>query len=426
MMVAVVLVAVSFIPTNNIKQVSAQAQTEVGNVFGYAWSSNIGWIKMNSCNDDNLDGIPNTSCTGFPFGVKIDNGGALGGPGTLSGYAWSSNIGWISFGSDNLPGAPGASSASMALNTTTGVGTFTGWARARTGLINTGFDGWISLSNPNFYPSPTPDGSRGVTYNKSTGRIVGYAWGGEVIGWIKFGAGSLLYPGVTYGVATQLQTFDFSISASSPSINHTFSTASTYTSTIILGLISGISQAVNLSITQPPSTSGVTATWTSTPNCSPTCTKVLSIGVTTATPVGVYTITVTGTSGSGSSAITHSASVVVNVTAGSSGAAFAGTCITAVGPPYYVNVPITRTFTITSGTPPYTSILMTGTNIIPVGGQLPTTPVTPTSTSYTFVKTYSTTGVKNARVTVISNPPSPNFKDCPNVTVLVDPDINQL
>jgi hypothetical protein len=50
---------------------------------GYAWSDNIGWVSFN-CTDFG-------TCGAVDYGVNVDNSGYL------SGNAWSSNIGWISF-----------------------------------------------------------------------------------------------------------------------------------------------------------------------------------------------------------------------------------------------------------------------------------------------------------------------------------------
>lgn len=52
------------------------------NVSGYAWSENIGWISFNST----------SSGGGIDYGVDVDIS-----TGDFSGYAWSENIGWISF-----------------------------------------------------------------------------------------------------------------------------------------------------------------------------------------------------------------------------------------------------------------------------------------------------------------------------------------
>src|SRR5512133_3036518 len=59
---------------------------------GYAWSENIGWISFNCTN--------NNSCgTSGNYGVNVSTT-------NLSGYAWSENIGWITFNSAELSGCP--------------------------------------------------------------------------------------------------------------------------------------------------------------------------------------------------------------------------------------------------------------------------------------------------------------------------------
>src|SRR3989344_3589813 len=71
------------------------------NTSGWAWSSNIGWIRFNllDCDADGnglSDGAPlGCSVTGTPisdYGVQVTPTS-----GELSGYAWSSGVGWISF-----------------------------------------------------------------------------------------------------------------------------------------------------------------------------------------------------------------------------------------------------------------------------------------------------------------------------------------
>ena len=85
------------------------ASANAAPVTGYAWSSNIGWICFD-CGTAN---------------VQID------GLGFFSGYAWSSNIGWIDFGPSS--GYPSAPSTRAQLSG----GTVIGWARA----LSYG-DGW--------------------------------------------------------------------------------------------------------------------------------------------------------------------------------------------------------------------------------------------------------------------------------------------
>src|SRR2546421_530161 len=77
----------------------------------------------------------------------------------MSGWAWSSNIGWISFNNQN--GGSGCSTV-LAPASVTG-----------------GWDGWISLKGTASDGSPY-----GVTLTNNA--FTGYAWGGPVVGWIQF------------------------------------------------------------------------------------------------------------------------------------------------------------------------------------------------------------------------------------------------
>ena len=67
------------------------------NVSGWAWSENLGWVSFNSVDcDSNDDGaIDVAACGAGPmndYGVNID-----GLTGDFSGYAWGEFVGWISF-----------------------------------------------------------------------------------------------------------------------------------------------------------------------------------------------------------------------------------------------------------------------------------------------------------------------------------------
>ena len=131
------------------------------NLSGYAWSDNIGWISFNCTNTD--------SCAASDYGVNIDQNDKF------SGYAWSDNIGWISFNENELGGCP-SSPCRAELNR--GTGAVTGWARALAGTALSGdWDGWINLSG---------SWQNGVLLNLSTNQFQGYAWGADVVGWIDF------------------------------------------------------------------------------------------------------------------------------------------------------------------------------------------------------------------------------------------------
>jgi len=152
--------------------VVAFAQTQT--LSGWAWSDNIGWISM----------------SGPLYGVAVNSG-----TGAFSGYAWSDNIGWISFNAADVSGCP-ISSCAPTLNMATGV--VTGWARACAGTNNgncaggsrtDGWDGWISLRGA------SPD--YGVVVDGST--FGGWAWGSAVIGWISFNSTPVAGGGVSGG-----------------------------------------------------------------------------------------------------------------------------------------------------------------------------------------------------------------------------------
>ncbi len=79
------------------------ASTTNGTVSGYAWSSNYGWLNF-GCDNCGVT-INDTSLSGYVWNDNIGrinlspaNGGVLNtSRGALSGYAWSENVGWINF-----------------------------------------------------------------------------------------------------------------------------------------------------------------------------------------------------------------------------------------------------------------------------------------------------------------------------------------
>jgi hypothetical protein len=132
---------------------------------GWAWSSNVGWLNFGS------------TTTPIPYGVSMDAT-----TGNLTGYAWSSSLGWISFNGSDTTGCPSDPVATPQpcqanVNTTTGV--VSGWAK----LLTTG--DWIELSGTNH--SFNTNGTGGVSYISVSGSgfLVGNAWGGP-FGWLSF------------------------------------------------------------------------------------------------------------------------------------------------------------------------------------------------------------------------------------------------
>ncbi len=136
---------------------------------GYAWSDTIGWISFNCTNT--------ATCGTSSYGVTVAAGGAM------SGYAWSDNIGWISFNPGDVLGCP-SGTCSPTMNQTTGA--VSGWAKALSGSVVSGWDGWISLS--------------GVTVSNCAWG--GYAWGSDVVGWINFGGNGGTVTGTDDGCVT--------------------------------------------------------------------------------------------------------------------------------------------------------------------------------------------------------------------------------
>lgn len=159
------------------------------NVLGWAWSENIGWISFNSKTDNQ---------SSVEYGVKISTS-----TGYLSGYAWSGNIGWISF-NRNETGVPPSDDPCPTGGCIAKVEDVTklrgsetkviGWARVisvcpslpcNTNDNEGGWDGWIKLGDSQ--NSWVPQVSIA-----SNGDFHGWAWSGvnsassSVLGWISF------------------------------------------------------------------------------------------------------------------------------------------------------------------------------------------------------------------------------------------------
>lgn len=153
------------------------------NVWGWAWAGapqsvspeklGLGW---NSFSCKNLN-------TGANYGVDIESDG------NIKGYAYydmddiGAEVGWIDF-DPSLAGRPGAPNRTARVDldgTTCGsVGCVYGWARAVG--YGGGWDGWIKLRK-----DPGDAGANyGVYIDTDDGEFHGWAWGGEVMGWISF------------------------------------------------------------------------------------------------------------------------------------------------------------------------------------------------------------------------------------------------
>ena len=145
-------------------------------VSGWAWSENVGWVSF-SCKNCDTDGngyIDSGACGGdntstfmYNYGVDINYSN-----GALSGYAWSPVVGWISFNSADTAGCP---SGTCAPTLTISNKQISGYGRV---LAYTGTDwgGWLRLRDTNY----------GVYIDAPTGEFRNWAWAPEQIGWLSF------------------------------------------------------------------------------------------------------------------------------------------------------------------------------------------------------------------------------------------------
>ncbi|MBI1971506.1 MAG: PKD domain-containing protein [Candidatus Wildermuthbacteria bacterium] len=159
------------------------------NVSGFAWSENVGWISFNwkDCDTD-LNGFidagdcggDNASTPVIDYGVDIDENTKI-----LSGYAWSPNAGWLSFNlaeTGTVPGQYDYSSQGAVAQFQQGNNQLRGWARFLSGIGASGWDGWLKL-----YKHASDGGpSYGVTHDPVLGEFHGWAWGSSVVGWVSF------------------------------------------------------------------------------------------------------------------------------------------------------------------------------------------------------------------------------------------------
>ena len=202
--------------------VIARASSIPSPLTGWAWSSNVGWISFSSTDSGTGDGGVIGTYSPKAYGVYVStttSGGVT--TGTFSGYAWSPNVGWISFNASDLDSSPvclpGGSNNAATANLTTG--SVTGYARVLSGVGNSIWDGCIELSGNN-HASPdlgniTINGGQylkgGVTFQMHTvstgvtqGLFGGFGWDSGVLGWINFASGLSGSTGVTCpGCGTQ-------------------------------------------------------------------------------------------------------------------------------------------------------------------------------------------------------------------------------
>jgi len=182
-----------FCSKTEIKRVSADATK---NMSGMAWSSNIGWISFNN----------STTGGAVDYGVdlNIDTGEIED-----DSWAWSSGVGWLNFNPfrpagdgglglniANLPPIPGGDSYQHDVEWDQATNEFRGWAKFNALPDD---QGWVRFQ-PNagnaFF------GLWGVNYSGVCDgnllKIIGYAWSSD-FGWISFDDSNMGGP-IPYGV----------------------------------------------------------------------------------------------------------------------------------------------------------------------------------------------------------------------------------
>jgi hypothetical protein len=206
--IAMVFLAFTFLffsGTTKITQGAGDYSFGVANVTGYAWSSNFGWLSFN-CNHPET---PSNTCGTVNYGVNI-NTQSDGNRFNLSGHAWSPNAGWLSFQYDGASYPPpdnwgfntncdasspctGATNCTACYNPANGK--IFGWAR----VVNLNNDGWIKLATS----SMTVPYQVVVDQLNASGTFSGFGWGGNTdfskgLGWLSFNCSNTGTCGAAY------------------------------------------------------------------------------------------------------------------------------------------------------------------------------------------------------------------------------------
>lgn len=186
LLIAIAFVSIFFI-SRSTEPVEAQSMTlEPGDVSGFAWmGQNIstgasvaegggGWLSFN-CKPD--------YCATSDWGVTMDLS-ETSTKGEFSGQGWSNNYGWLSFEEDDVSSCWTDSHLVVTQFTAKAFiidgadeATIRGWAKFTAGDdVTDGWDGCVSF-----------DGIYNRSYiDMTNGSIHGWAWGGNVVGWVSF------------------------------------------------------------------------------------------------------------------------------------------------------------------------------------------------------------------------------------------------
>ncbi len=157
--------------TNSINELGV-----AGSISGWLWSSNYGWVSLNC--DNTYYGNPIKYCPpNYGWQMNADY--------TMSGWAWDANLGWLCLGvtcqAYGLTPDNGAAQAVYSRAT----GQVTGWAK----YLSFNQSGWLQLRGNWCNFSPPDDNC--VHVNLSQRSLKGWAWAGGLE------SGSLIGPGWT-------------------------------------------------------------------------------------------------------------------------------------------------------------------------------------------------------------------------------------
>lgn len=163
---------------------------EEGDLFGFAWmgtgitnpdtsEGGGGWLNFN-CAPQYCDGIND-------WGVTVNFDESSPRYGYLSGQAWSSNYGWLSFEDDivetcweanQMETSPTPARVINLNETNSFKKPIVGWGKFISGddVGNDGFTGCVSFTGVEY----------ATLLDIQTGIVEGWAWGSDVVGWISF------------------------------------------------------------------------------------------------------------------------------------------------------------------------------------------------------------------------------------------------
>ena len=175
--------------------VVVQAACNFHDITGFIWSSNIGWISLNCAN------------TGADVDYGADVNFDAPTPATpMTGYGWSPNVGWVNFQpAGPYPTAPNYTSLftrNLGESPTSTVGKITGWAKVE----SLGSNGWLKMG---------PIVINTVDYGVQVGTnraFTGWSWnGGDNIGYgpePDRGTGWVSWLGNGYGASAVARWFE--------------------------------------------------------------------------------------------------------------------------------------------------------------------------------------------------------------------------